>query len=252
MLSKVLAGWVAQHVTGGVGRYQLLAQFIQWSAIVVRNCDDVSAYPCPCLVFLCVRRWARGRRLAGRTASVCHDRVPKPCSQTNELPVEYPNAVCTWRCAAALASVRESDWQAECTARLVGWLSRLFLAAKTTPIRPLSSQSQEPRSCAFRQARVGGLLAKPDPRWTCIVRRCGKSKIAKPVQQFAQVRSRVPQRLDRLERVGETVPAGGRRHELGYPLGSLGADRPRVEAALLPDHSRKELDRQRVLRGRLL
>jgi hypothetical protein len=52
------------------------------------------------------------------------------------------------------------DWQAECKARLVGSLYPLFRAARTTPIRRPSSRSQEPRSCAFRQARVGGLLAK--------------------------------------------------------------------------------------------
>ena len=51
----------------------------------------------------------------------------------------------------------------------------------------------------------------------------------------------MPQRLDWLERVGETVPAGGRRHELCDTRGSLRADSPRIEAALLPDHPGKEL-----------
>ena len=89
------------------------------------------------------------------------------------------------------------------------------------------------------------------PSWTCIVRRCGKSKIAKPVQQFAQVRSRVPQRLHGIERIHKAVPAGGRRHELCNTCGSLRADSQRIEATFLPDDAGKELYRKLVLRRRL-
>jgi hypothetical protein len=39
------ARWVAQHVTGGVGRYQLPAQFVQWSPIIVSNRYDVALSP---------------------------------------------------------------------------------------------------------------------------------------------------------------------------------------------------------------
>ena len=59
----------------------------------------------------------------------------------------------------------------------------------------------------------------------------------------------MPQRLDWLERVSEAVPTGGARHELGDPFRSLGTDSPRIEAALLPYHPGKELDRQGVLRS---
>src|SRR5262249_14455960 len=53
------------------------------------------------------------------------------------------------------------------------------------------------------------------------------------------------------ERVGETVPAGGRRHELGDSFRSLLANSLRTEATFLPDHAGKALDRKSVLRGRL-
>jgi hypothetical protein len=84
----------------------------------------------------------------------------------------------------------------------------------------------------------------PRPR---IVRGRSKSKVAKPVQQFAQVRSRVPQRLHGIERIRKSVPARGRRHELCDTCGSLRADSLRIEATFLPDHTGKELNRQGVL-----
>ena len=84
-----------------------------------------------------------------------------------------------------------------------------------------------------------------------IVRDRSKSKVAKPVQQFAQLRSRVPQRLHRIERVGETVPASGRRHELGNTRGSLRTDSIGIEATFLPNHAGEELDRKAVLSRRL-
>ena len=61
----------------------------------------------------------------------------------------------------------------------------------------------------------------------------------------------MPQRLNRIERVGEAVPTGGPRHELSNAFGSLRAGSPRIEAALLPDHSGKELDGKGILRRRL-
>ena len=54
-----------------------------------------------------------------------------------------------------------------------------------------------------------------------------------------------------MERVGETVPAGGCRHELRDTCGSLRADSQRIEAALLPYHPGKELYGQSVLGRRL-
>ena len=56
----------------------------------------------------------------------------------------------------------------------------------------------------------------------------------------------MPQGLDWLERVGKAVSVGGPRHELRDSFRSLGADSPRIETALLPDHPGKELNRQRV------
>jgi hypothetical protein len=61
----------------------------------------------------------------------------------------------------------------------------------------------------------------------------------------------MPQSLDRIERVGEAVPAGGRRHELGDTCGSLRADSLCIEATFLPDHAGNELDWKGVFRRRL-
>jgi hypothetical protein len=61
----------------------------------------------------------------------------------------------------------------------------------------------------------------------------------------------VPQSLDRIERIGEAMPAGSRRHELCDPRGSVRADSPRIEATFLPDHAGKELDWKGVLRRRM-
>ena len=41
----VLPDWVAQHVAGGGSGYEFSTQFIQWCAIIVRNCDDVALRP---------------------------------------------------------------------------------------------------------------------------------------------------------------------------------------------------------------
>ena len=41
----VLPDWVAQHVTGGVGRYEFMAQFVQWSPIIVGDGYDVALRP---------------------------------------------------------------------------------------------------------------------------------------------------------------------------------------------------------------
>ena len=110
----------------------------------------------------------------------------------------------------------------------------------------------------LRPARSRWLLLKPSSSPTiparqgaCIVRRCGKSKIAKLAQQFSRLSSRVPQRLHGIDRIGEAMPTGGARHELADPFRSLGTESPRIEAALLPDHAGKELDWKGVLRRRL-
>src|SRR5262249_62244250 len=116
--------------------------------------------PSQCRVFLCEVRLAPDLRLCTLSVSACRGKSPKPSSQINGLLVECPSAVCMRRCAVFLASVQGSDWQAGYRARLVELLYPLFLAARTKPIHRPSSRSQEPRSCAFRRARVGGLLAK--------------------------------------------------------------------------------------------
>ena len=72
------------------------------------------------------------------------------------------------------------------------------------------------------------------------------------VAQFAQIAGRMTQRLDRIERIGKTAPAGGARHELRDALGALGAYGQRIEAALLPDDAGEEFDRQTIFRRRLL
>ena len=100
---------------------------------------------------------------------------------------------------------------------------RFFWRRGRGPFVPPSSRSQEPRSCAFQPGARGGSLAGANAAWTCIVRLCRKPKVAKPVQQFAQVRSRVSQQFHGIERVGETVPTGGRRYELWDTCGSLRA-----------------------------
>ena len=41
----VLPYWFAQHITGGVGRCQLSAQFVQWDPIIVSNRYDVALSP---------------------------------------------------------------------------------------------------------------------------------------------------------------------------------------------------------------
>ena len=120
------------------------------------------------------------------------------------------------------------------------WLERVLVLDSPFPCLGLQFRSlATDGACAIPAARRPGgakcanpyasrnsflRLRSSHPSWTCIVRRCGKSKIAKPVQQFAQVSSRMPQRLRGIERVGETVPAGGRRHELCDTCGSLRAD----------------------------
>jgi hypothetical protein len=60
-----------------------------------------------------------------------------------------------------------------------------------------------------------------------------------------------PQSLYRIERIGEAVPTGGRRHELCDTSGSLRADSLRIEATFLPDNAGKELYWKGVLRRRL-
>jgi hypothetical protein len=50
-----------------------------------------------------------------------------------------------WRCAASLASVQGSDWQAECKARLVEWLYRFFSGgedeAHSSAVQPVTRKS---------------------------------------------------------------------------------------------------------------
>ena len=50
------------------------------------------------------------------------------------------------------------------------------------------------------------------------------------------------QRLDRIERIGETVPVGGARHKLRNPLGTLGAHGAGIETQFWPDNASKKLN----------
>src|SRR5262249_18780460 len=82
----------------------------------------------------------------------------------------------------------------------------------------------------------------------------GKPEIAELVGELAQKFRRLRQRLHRIERIEQAALGGGARHELGDALGAVAAARTRadhagLEAALLPDHAREELERQ-VLRPR--
>ena len=60
------------------------------------------------------------------------------------------------------------------------------------------------------------------------------------------------QRLARIERVGEAVPASCLRHELGDARGAFWAHSAGIEAALLPDDASEKFDGQAVLRRGLL
>src|ERR1700719_3306980 len=83
--------------------------------------------------------------------------------------------------------------------------------------------------------------------WTCIVGRRSEPEIAKPVSQFVQISRRMAQRLNRIERIGEAVPASGLRHELCDARGSLWAHSAGIEAALLPDHASEKFYGEAIL-----
>jgi hypothetical protein len=105
-----------------------------------------------------------------------------------------------------------------------------------------------------RFARQRAVAAKPraySPR-TGIVGGRGESEVAKPVPQFAEITRRVTQRLNRIERVRESVPIGRARHKLGDTLGTLGTHCAGIETTFLPDHPCEKLDWKSVLGRRLL
>jgi hypothetical protein len=55
------------------------------------------------------------------------------------------------------------------------------------------------------------------------------------------------QRLNRIERMGESVPASGLRHELCDARSTLWAHSAGVEAALLPDHASEKFNGEAIL-----
>ena len=55
------------------------------------------------------------------------------------------------------------------------------------------------------------------------------------------------QRLNRIERIGESVPASGLRHELCDARSTLWAHSAGIEAALLPDHASEKFDGEAIL-----
>ena len=57
--------------------------------------------------------------------------------------------------------------------------------------------------------------------------------------------------LDRIEWIGEAVPASGLRHELCDARGALWAHRTGIETALLPDHASEKFSGEGVLCRRL-
>jgi hypothetical protein len=85
---------------------------------------------------------------------------------------------------------------------------------------------------------------------TCIVGRRSKPEIAKPISQFAQITRRMAQRLDRVERIGQAVPASGLRHELCNARSALWTHSTGIETAFLPDHASEKFNRESVLRRR--
>ena len=95
-----------------------------------------------------------------------------------------------------------------------------------------------------RLARQGVMACEPraNSAWTCIVGCRSESEIAKPVSQFAQITRRMAQRLDRIKRIGEAMPASGLWHELCDARGALWAHSAGIETALLPDHASEKFD----------
>jgi hypothetical protein len=59
------------------------------------------------------------------------------------------------------------------------------------------------------------------------------------------------QRLDRVERIGQAVPASGLRHELCDARSALWTHRTGIETAFLPDHASEKFNGEGVLRRRL-
>jgi hypothetical protein len=55
------------------------------------------------------------------------------------------------------------------------------------------------------------------------------------------------QRLDWIERIGETVPGSGLRHELCDARSALWAHGAGIEAALLPDHASEKFHGEAIL-----
>src|SRR5215471_17112628 len=91
---------------------------------------------------------------------------------------------------------------------------------------------------------------------TGIVGRGRKPEIAELGVQFVQKLSRFRQRCNWIERIEHSTLLSGSGHELSNSLrpvatASRGSDRVGLEAALLPDQTRKKLNRKPVrLRGR--
>ena len=94
--------------------------------------------------------------MSGPNRFVCHGRFPKPFFQTNELPVVHPSAVYRRRCAAYSCFGARIRLASRAQGTPCGIVVSTFSGGGSPPIRRPSSRSQEPRSCAFRQAVVGG------------------------------------------------------------------------------------------------
>src|SRR5262245_8811666 len=112
------------------------------------------------------------------------------------------------------------------------------------------------RAAAGDDPDIGSCLARKTPTASepflhtvrpGIVGGSRKSQIAKLAAQLLEPPRGLVQRLNRLEWVGQTPPAGCSRHELRNALRAGPTDRGRIEAALLPDQPREELRGQVVL-----
>src|SRR6516165_6769351 len=135
----------------------------------------------------------------------------------------------------------------------LGHMRRLALA-RARPLVDRDAGDGEHVVARLRRQRAAPRQELAQPSRPGVVGGGRKPEIAELVGELAQEFRRLRQRLHRIERIEQAALGGGAGHELGDALGAVAAARARaddagLEAALLPDHAREELERQ-VLRPR--
>src|SRR6516165_6769348 len=135
----------------------------------------------------------------------------------------------------------------------LGHMRRLALA-RARPLVDGNAGDGEHVVARLRRQRPAPRQELAQPPRPGVVGGGGEPEIAELVGELAQEFRRLRQRLHRIERIEQAALGGGARHELGDALRAVAAararaDHVRLEAALLPDHAREELERQ-VLRPR--